>query len=206
MRWTGSLEDPKGIALRICGLDGAWDLPFIYNQVIFEADVRDEEAHRHEAAFALVDRHDAINAFADRGAGEAGRPSFHAQLADPFAEPNEEFVIPVDVCLRHVTAALLNDTADPSSGSIAAEDLAGEAGDGTLREYWSEYTDNVGQIYWWNEITGEAQYTAPTKQLDTCLAYLRDRVGVPRDLSPGAAAQFRAHLNWAIALLNCDTS
>ena len=205
MRWTGSLEDPKGIASRICGLDGAWDLPFVYNQVIFEADVRDEEAHRHEAAFALVDRHDAINAFAARGAGEAGWPSFHAQLADPFAEPNEEFVIPVDVCLRHVTAALLNDTADPSSGSIA-EDLAGEAGDGTLREYWSEYTDNDGQICWWNEITGEAQYTAPTKQLDTCLAYLRDRVGVPRDLSPGAAAQFRAHLNWAIALLNCDAS
>ena len=144
------MEDPKGIASRICGLDGAWDLPFVYNQVIFEADVRDEEAHRHEAAFALVDRHDAINAFAARGAGEAGWPSFHAQLADPFAEPNEEFVIPVDVCLRHVTAALLNDTADPSSGSIA-EDLAGEAGDGTLREYWSEYTDNDGQICWWNE-------------------------------------------------------
>ena len=81
------MEDPKGIASRICGLDGAWDLPFVYNQVIFEADVRDEEAHRHEAAFALVDSHDAINAFAARGAGEAGRPSFHAQLADPFAEP-----------------------------------------------------------------------------------------------------------------------
>ena len=86
------MEDPKGIASRICGLDGAWDLPFVYNQVIFEAVVRDEEAHRHEAAFALVDRHDAINAFAARGAGEAGRPSFHAQLADPFAEPNEEFM------------------------------------------------------------------------------------------------------------------
>ena len=90
-----------------------------YKQVIFEAD----EAHRHEAAFALVDMHDAIIAFAaSRGAGEAGRPSFHAQLADPFAEPNEEFVIPVDVGCR------------------------------------------------------------------------------------GAAAQFRAHLNWAIALLNCETS
>ena len=86
------MEDPKGIASRICGLDGAWDLPFVYNQVIFEADVRDEEAHRHEAAFALVDRHDATNAFAARGAGEAGWPSFHAQLADPFAEPNEEFM------------------------------------------------------------------------------------------------------------------
>lgn len=30
------------------------------------------------------------------------------------------------------------------------------------------------------------------------LAYLRDRVCVPRDLKLPAARQFRAHLNWAI--------
>ena len=79
----------------ICGLDGAWDFSsFVYNQVIFEAD----EAHRHEAAFALVDMHDAISICrSSRGPGEAGRPSFHAQLADPLAELNAEFVIPVDV-------------------------------------------------------------------------------------------------------------
>ena len=118
------IDEAKGIASRICGLDGAWDLPFVYNQVVFEADVSDEEAHRHEAAFALVDRHDAIIAFAARGAGEAGRPSFHAQLADPFAEPNEEFVIPVDVCLRHLyrwRAAIRKDRIDAglSSGQYA---------------------------------------------------------------------------------------
>ena len=37
-------------------------------------------------------------------------------------------------------------------------------------------------------------------QLDACLAYLRDRVGVPRDMPAPAAAALRAHLNWAIAM------
>ena len=199
-------DEAKGIASRICGLDGAWSLPLAYDKSFVEADMTDKEAHRQEAAFVLTDKHEAIVAFAARGAGEAGRPSFHAELADPYAEPNEEFITPVDICLRHVTEALLSGEADDplSRESVASEDLGGQAGDGTLREYWGEYTDNDGQVYWWNDITGEAIYTPPTKQLDTCLAYLRDRIGVPRDLSPGAAAQLRAHLNWAIGVLNRD--
>merc|ERR1711879_814927 len=38
-------------------------------------------------------------------------------------------------------------------------------------------------------------------RLKKCLAYLRDRVGVPRDMSQAAALQLRATLNWAIDLL-----
>lgn len=33
--------------------------------------------------------------------------------------------------------------------------------------------------------------------LSSCLVYLRDRIGVPRDMGQAAAFELRAHLNWA---------
>ena len=62
--------------------------------------------------------------------------------------------------------------------NAAIEDLAGCAGDGTLRENWYEYTttidddDDVEQDeqqeiqYWWNDETGDVTYAIPTKQLE----------------------------------------
>ncbi len=64
-------------------------------------------------------------------------------------------------------------------------------------EGWGEYDDEDGG-YFYNDETGEVRYSAPTGQLDGCLAYLRDRVGVPRDMGAAAAMWLRATLNWAV--------
>jgi glutathione S-transferase len=47
------------------------------------------------------------------------------------------------------------------------------------------------------EVQDASKRAAATK----CLAYVRDRVGVPRDMSYPAAMHFRASLNTAIAHL-----
>ncbi|CAI5524366.1 unnamed protein product [Closterium sp. Naga37s-1] len=45
-------------------------------------------------------------------------------------------------------------------------------------------------------LSGEEQ-----EEVAVCVAYLRDRVGVPRDLTYPAARQLRAHLQWVVRLL-----
>ena len=55
---------------------------------------------------------------------------------------------------------------------------------------WERYEDEGdGPPYFWDDETGECMWTPPTRNLDNCLAYLRDRVGVPRDMGAAAAAQ-----------------
>ena len=204
-----SIDDARGIADAICGLNGAWELPLKDNNVTQWSFPRSNfllhgngmERARFEAAYQLIREHEKIVPFASRGAGEEGRPSYHAQLSDPYAEPNEDFLVPIDICLRHVTWSLIGGI--NVAFQNAKRDMAGKcdsADQAELRPNWDEYQDATGQIYWWNEVTGESTWTAPTRQIDTCLAYLRDRIGVPRDLSEPAAMQLRAHLNWAIEL------
>lgn len=51
------------------------------------------------------------------------------------------------------------------------------------------------------KIDGVARTDAEREGVASSLVYLRDRVGVPRDMPLAAARQFRAHLNWAIDIL-----
>jgi glutathione S-transferase len=196
-----SIDDAKEISNKIYGLDDAWKMPLdcTFEPLASQQMLNGEEGARHEAAFQLISNAKNIVCFCCRGAGEAGRPSFHAELADPYAEPNYDFEPNVDVCLRHVTSALLDGTETATFN--AHTDLSEKGGTNELRPNWYEYKDDDGRLYYWDDETGSITWTPPTQQLDTCLMYLRDRVGVPRDMGQAAAMQLRAHLNWVIDIL-----
>ena len=202
------IPSAKPIANQISGLSGAWNLPLDLDRCLepFPGNYRhdgEEYSPCHEAAYRVVENHASIAIFACRGAGEPGRPSFHAELADPYAELNEGYLQAVDVSLRHVVNALLQGLPSNEVEAVAKQDLWGKGGSNELRDNWEAHPDDNDSslTYYWNYETGDATWTPPTQQLDTCLTYLRDRVGVPRDMGPAAAMQLRAHLNWVIALM-----
>eukprot|EP01039_Chlorochromonas_danica_P004478 gene4478-4906_t len=164
------------MAGKIDGRDGqSWKLPLPPLQESFEpissAAALDDEAARHEAAYKLIMNHDAVISFALRGAGSPGRKKVSAPLADPFAQPNMLLKNGMDYLLRKLVSILL-------TGELPTV-VEEQSKDG------SAMNDEV--------VDKETQ-----KKLVVSLAYLRDRVGVPRDMSYPAARQLRAHLNWLI--------
>ena len=165
-----SISEADEVAKVIGGQGDSWKLPLaLSDRVEFLAPLQlpSAEAGRHEAAYKLTSNSKGVARFAARGAGTPGGWSGpgKAELADPYAKPNEEMVAAVDVCLRHVAAALLDGT-DGEVATAAAADLKGVDQSGALA---------------------------------SCLGYLRDRIGVPRDMGQAAALELRAHLNWAMS-------
>jgi glutathione S-transferase len=138
----------------------------------------DPPRDRLRAASKLVSNHIAVTRFALRGVGKPGARRVSAPLSDPTAVPGMEHEEAVDAALRHVAHALLLGTAAREGGyALRVEEEPGLPG-------------SVGEA-------GIGAYV-PASPVVGSLRYLRDRVGVPRDLPLPAARELRAHLNWVI--------
>eukprot|EP00929_Paragymnodinium_shiwhaense_P112873 TRINITY_DN81134_c0_g1_i1.p1 TRINITY_DN81134_c0_g1~~TRINITY_DN81134_c0_g1_i1.p1 ORF type:complete len:463 (-),score=100.19 TRINITY_DN81134_c0_g1_i1:180-1568(-) len=131
----------------------------------------ERDAH-HEAAYRVLCNHEAVSRFMARGAGVPGgwangRPD-RAELADPYAQPAKgQVAADVDAALRAAVLVMLE---LPGCGSSPS------------RDHEAMLKDNVSP--------------KTTRQVADCACYLRDRVGVPRDMSYPAARWLRASLNW----------
>lgn len=125
--------------------------------------------HRIQAAGKLASNHEAVARFALRAVGSAGK-HFSAPLADPHATPNLEHQAAMSYALACTAHALLK-------GADTAQ-------------------QNIGDGAWLSDDDAHREKAAAA--VVTSLQYLRDRVGVPRDMQLPAARQFRAHLNLVI--------
>jgi glutathione S-transferase len=150
---------------------GSWELPLQEHNGGIEPDWmwKDVGTSRREAVERVSFNYDAIIRFASRGAGTKGFPPVSAPLADPNAIPNEVVQSAANIILRLICLSILD-------GST-------EKHESTLRTICQMVTES-GQEY--------------SDGVVNSLVYLRDRVGVPRDMQLGAARQLRAHLNWVI--------
>mmetsp|Transcript_1875 Transcript_1875/g.2893 ORF Transcript_1875/g.2893 Transcript_1875/m.2893 type:complete len:538 (-) Transcript_1875:616-2229(-) len=125
-----------------------------------------------EAAAKVVKNHKALVRFALRGPGKPGPQPVSAPLADPTAIPAEEYTAAADMAMRHVVHAMLVGVEAKQVSSAALQTSA------------TQPAGAAAQLM-----------VAP---VIPAAEYLRDRVGVPRDMRFPAARQLRAHLNWLI--------
>mmetsp|Transcript_8888 Transcript_8888/g.11462 ORF Transcript_8888/g.11462 Transcript_8888/m.11462 type:complete len:552 (+) Transcript_8888:112-1767(+) len=156
------------------GTQGSWELPLQPHNGGIEPDwtwCGDEFTARKEAVERVSGNFEAIVKFASRGAGKKGMPPVSAALADPNAVSSEAVYCSLDVLLRAISVSMLR-------------------GNETIEKEMSEAIYLI-------QSAGEDFANAVVLSL----SYLRDRVGVPRDMTLPAARQFRAHLNWAIGKL-----
>mmetsp|Transcript_7452 Transcript_7452/g.16470 ORF Transcript_7452/g.16470 Transcript_7452/m.16470 type:complete len:552 (+) Transcript_7452:33-1688(+) len=136
----------------------------------------EEEEHLQEAAWKLISNSKAVARFCCRAAGpDVGKWAFanpmKASLSDPYASPNEDLIQSVDALLRIAAVAMLRGDA---SVARDARSLA------------------------------EKEVGVPPGGWDVaakCLEYLRDRVGVPRDMQMPAAKLFRGCLGEVVTNL-----
>lgn len=181
----------------------SWDLPLQPDNDGLEPDWtfltvtgNDEAAARREAVERISFNHEAIVKFACRGAGSKGFPNFGAPLSDPNAVPNEIYRNSVDACLKVVCSAML-----ASQQSKKDTTKKGESGDDNdEQQQCTMLMDSLAKM-----IVAEGGPNFANGVIES-LSYLRDRIGVPRDMRLPAARQLRAYLNWSIRFIRDASS
>lgn len=102
---TGPLNlhppNPNFCMRRICAT-GSWHLPLSPDGGLepVSSAFYPEDLARRLAAAKIIGNRKAVVRFALRGVGLPGIPGVAAELADPNAKPNEDFMAPVDAALR----------------------------------------------------------------------------------------------------------
>jgi len=170
-------SDAKPFAEKIDGIsNGSWKLPLepLSSTSTEPYSLGDNPAiDTYYAAKKLITNHEAVVMFALRACGKKGeREQRTAPLSDPTAEPGMHAFSSADTALRHVAHALL---ITPDEKQANSSKLMSASASGKTSLSCEEATSS--------------------------LKYLRDRVGVPRDLKLPEARQLRAHLNWGIEQL-----
>eukprot|EP00930_Biecheleria_cincta_P088147 TRINITY_DN77389_c0_g1_i2.p1 TRINITY_DN77389_c0_g1~~TRINITY_DN77389_c0_g1_i2.p1 ORF type:complete len:205 (+),score=30.33 TRINITY_DN77389_c0_g1_i2:113-727(+) len=128
--------------------------------------------HFTEAAWSLIRNYEAVAIFSCRPTGSdvgdwaRGNPA-KARLADPYARYDERMLAPIDAILRTLSEAMLDQKSTPD-----------------LQQRLRRAAEASG-------LNGKKDRL---QQASACLAYLRDRVGVPRDMSLPAARVLRTYL------------
>jgi glutathione S-transferase len=199
--------DREAFYQNILGRDGSWTLPLPHDdslQPLYEGPplplcvlhsvglMPDQDgsykscdptmmsvACRNMAAWKLASNGMNVAKFASRGGPKGAkniRKTFQAPLADPYAEPDVNIQPTVDAALRVVCAALMDTSLSSSSSSSLVSDI---------------YATSLRQVVPLTEVEG----------VSSSFRYLRDRIGVPRDLPLASARYLRAYLNWGIDTL-----
>ncbi|CAJ1953934.1 unnamed protein product [Cylindrotheca closterium] len=199
----GFVDDQEKMSRNILGEDGSWSLPLSHDDelqplykgpplpvpVLESMDLQPDangayesvdpavmqKACRLMAAWKLAGNGVKVANFAARGGPEGARnprKTFGAELADPYAEFDDAIVPSVDVALRIVCMALKETDQDGLPDAALAQMLK----ESVPREHLAGVLSSI--------------------------CYVRDRVGVPRDLPLASGRYLRAYLNWAISSLS----